>query len=229
MRIQMELASEAISLWQTSPRGTVKLSCPVMLLHAYVSDMLAEFQRRYPEVQIQLEGSNRVVDVVSEGFDLAIRVRPAPLADSELIARVLPDRGQCLVAAPALLAQHAPIAAPAALTQLPSLSISQASGVYEWDLHCAGEQQIVAHQPKLMTTDMFSLKRAAIAGIGCVQLPTIFVRSELQRGELVQLLPEWQSRRDIIHAVFASRRGMLPAVRLLIEHLHASFAAIDEQ
>lgn len=229
MTIQMELATEAISMRQSTPRGTIKLSCPVMLLHAYVSDMLAEFQRIYPDVQIQLEGTNRAVDVVNESFDLAIRVRPAPLADTDLVAKVLSDRGQCLVASPALLLQYAAITQPEDLAVLPSLSVGQSNGLYEWQLFYGDQSATIAHQPKLITTDMFSLRRAAIAGIGCVQLPRIFVDQAVSTGELIELLPNWQSKREIIHAVFASRRGMLPAVRLLIDHLAQAFSSINEQ
>lgn len=229
MSIQMELGLEAISLRHSAPRGTIKLSCPVMLLHAYVSDMLASFQQQYPDVHIQLEGTNRAVDVINEGLDLAIRVRPAPLADTELVARVLSDRGQCVVAAPALLRQYPAITQPDDLQLLPSLSVSQTSTNCEWLLFNGEQQVAIRHQPKLITTDMFSLKRAAIAGVGCVQLPRIFVAHAIAAGELIELLPEWQPRREIIHAVFASRRGMLPAVRLLIDHLANAFAAIDER
>lgn len=229
MRIQMELATEAISLRQSEPRGTVKISCPVMLLHAYVSEMLAEFQQQYPEINIHLEGSNRAVDVLSEGFDIAIRVRPAPLANTELIAKILSDRGLCLVAAPALLKNYPALQTPEDLSQLPSLSVNQTSGIFEWQLFNGEQQCTIAHQPKLVTTDMFSLRRAAIAGIGCVQLPRIFVEQAIRDGELIQVLPAWQSRREIIHAVYASRRGMLPAVRLLLEHLSERFAELNEQ
>jgi DNA-binding transcriptional LysR family regulator len=75
---------------------------------------------------------------------------------------------------------------------------------------------------------MFALRAAAIAGVGIVQMPTMMVCDELARGELVRVLPDWAPRREIVHAVFASRRGLLPSVRALIDFLAAKFQALDE-
>ena len=104
MLIEAEAAQEAIAVLQAEPRGTVKLACPVTLLHVHVGPMLARFMLRYPGVQIQLEATNRRVDLVAEGIDVAIRVRPRPIEDSDLVMRVLADRGHCLVASPTLVA-----------------------------------------------------------------------------------------------------------------------------
>lgn len=75
---------------------------------------------------------------------------------------------------------------------------------------------------------MVALRRAALAGVGIVQLPTLMVCDELARGTLVKVLPAWAPRRDIIHAVYPSRRGLLPAVRALIDHLAAGYAALED-
>jgi DNA-binding transcriptional LysR family regulator len=75
---------------------------------------------------------------------------------------------------------------------------------------------------------MLTLRDAALAGVGVVQLPRMFVDGEFSRGELINVLPGWEPRRELIHAVYASRRGQLPAVRMLIDHLVQAFDAIDE-
>ncbi len=95
------------------------MTCPVALLDARIADMVAAFMVAYPRVEIHLEETNRRVDVVGEGIDVAIRVRPPPIEDSDLVMRVLAERGQCLVACPHLLASGIP-QVPADLAGLPS-------------------------------------------------------------------------------------------------------------
>lgn len=98
MLVEAEAAEEAVAALQAEPRGIVRITCPVTLLHVYVGPMLARFLARYPGINLQLEATNRRVDPVAEGIDVAIRVRPHPFDDSDLVLRVLTDRGHCLVA-----------------------------------------------------------------------------------------------------------------------------------
>lgn len=229
MLVEAEAAQEAIDRLQAEPRGIVRLSCPVALLQVHVSRMLDEFMLRYPQVTILLQATNRRLDVLSEPVDIAIRVRPPPIEDSEAVMRVLSDRGQCLVASPSLLATHGMPLQPGDLTGWPSLGLGSNSLVQRWKLFGAnGETATIEHRPRLITTDMLALRNAALAGLGVLQLPILMVREELDKGTLVRLLPDWHPRREIIHAVFPSRRGLLPAVRLLIDHLAASFQAMNE-
>ncbi len=229
MLVQAEAAQEAIDAARAEPRGLVKLSCPITLLHAHVGTMLADFLAQNPQVQVQLDATNRVVDVLGEGMDLAIRVRPPPLQDSDLVLRVLADRGQYLVASPDLLRQRGAPSGPAELAAWPSLGLGRSRNDQCWRLSTAsGESALVPHSPRYVSSDMFALKAAALRGVGVVQLPILMVRQELARGELVQLLPNWAPRREIVHAVYPTRRGQLPSVRALLEHLAQSFAALVE-
>ncbi len=226
---EAEAAQDAIEVTRAEPRGSVRLSCPVALLQANVGEMLADFMVRYPRVTVQLEATNRRVDPIAEAFDLALRVRPPPLPDSELVLRVLADRGQCLVACPALLAQLGVPATPAALQHWPSLALGTPQQDHHWVLFNADQVQAsVRHTPRYVTTDMVALRSAALAGVGAVQLPTMMLRTAFEGGELVRLLPDWAPRREIIHAVYPSRRGVLPSVRALIDFLAARFAALKE-
>ncbi len=229
MLVEAEAAREAIELTRAKPRGIVRMSCPVALLHAHVGRMVAEFMAAHPQVVIHLEATNRQVSPVSDGIDLAVRVRPPPLPDSELVLRVLSDRSQCLVASPALLAAHGTPAAPAELAGYPSLSLGPPQDEHVWSLFGPeGAKVVLHHRPRLISSDMVALRRAALAGVGVVQLPTLIVCDELVAGTLVRLIPDWAPRREIIHVVYPSRRGLLPALRALIDHLVAGFAALDE-
>jgi len=229
MLVEADAADEVIALAHAEPRGIVRMTCPVALLNARIADMVAAFMVAHPRVEIHLEETNRRVDVVSEGIDVAIRVRPPPLEDSDLVMRVLAERGQCLVACPHLLAHGIP-KAPADLASLPSMDLGLPQHEHAWHLIGPdGEQAAIRHHPRLITRDMLALRAAAVAGVGVVQLPLMMVREQIERGELTHVIPGWAPRPEIIHAVFASRRGMLPAVRALVDFLTARFQALDER
>ncbi|MCL7715883.1 LysR family transcriptional regulator [Stenotrophomonas mori] len=229
MLVEAQAAAESIEMSRASPRGTVRLSCPTMLLDFRVAAMVAGFMADCPEVQVHLEATDRRVDVIAEGLDLALRVRPPPLEDSDLVLRVLGERRQCLVAAPALLASRPPVQGPADLPLLPSVALGVPQGAHVWRLEGAGGAVAeVAHAPRLVTRGMAALREAALAGVGVAQLPMMMVHEALQAGQLREVVPDWAPPREIIHAVFPSRRGLLPSVRLFIDDLAARFAALEE-
>lgn len=230
MLIEAEAAQASIDAVKAEPSGTVRLSCPTTLLHVHVGAMLADFMNRYPKITVHLSATNRRVDVLAEGVDLAIRVRPAPLEDSELVLRVLSDRGQQIVASPDCLARHGVPATPEQLSRWPSVARGSPQDAHTWILHGPNQQTVtVRHQPRLVTSDMVALRTAAVAGVGLVQLPVLMIREQLAAGQLVAVLPDWRPRRETIHVVFPSRRGLVPSVRCLIDHLVESYASFDEE
>ncbi|CAM4365934.1 LysR family transcriptional regulator [Kerstersia similis] len=230
MLVEADAADEAVALAHSEPRGMVRMTCPVALLDASVGEMVANFMARHALVDIHLEETNRRVDVVGEGVDIAIRVRPPPLEDSELVMRVLGRRRQCLVASPALLAREGKPRELEDLRRLPSMGHGLQRGDFTWHLLGPDKSEVVLrHQPRLVTRGLNVLRDAAVRGVGVVQLPYMTISQELARGELVMLLPGWEPPCGIIHAVFASRRGQLPAVRALLDFLAESFAAQGEE
>ena len=230
MIIEAEAAQEAINSLRAEPRGLIRLSCPIALLHVHIGEMLAKFMALYPQVTVQLEETNRQVDVLNENVDLAVRVRPLPLDDSDLVMRKLADRGMCLVASPELVERFTTPASPADLQHWPSLALSKPQQIYRWCLFGPDNQEVTLHhKPRFVTTDMDALRAAALAGVGLVQLPILMVNKQLADGSLVRLLPEWRARREVIHLVFPSRRGQLPAVRALIDFLVESYAKFEEE
>lgn len=223
MLVEAEAAEQVIAQVQSEPRGVIRLACPVALINFQFGPLIARFMAAYPAVEVHLESTNRRVDVIAEGFDVAIRVRFPPLEPSDLVMRQLDTSTQCLVASPALVA-HAP-ASPADLHQWPSLDLGPPNERHSWRLlHEDGQKADVPHHPRLVTDDMAALRDAAIAGVGIVQLPTIMIRGDIEDGRLVHVLPEWRPQAGIVHAVFPSRRGLLPSVRAFIDFLADSCA-----
>lgn len=217
--VQADAAREVMQREHAEPQGVIRMSCPTALLDYRVGELVARFMAAYPRVQVHLDATNRRIDVLGEGFDLALRVRFPPLENTDLVMRVLSASPQRLVASPALLARHAAPLRPSELSGLPSLDWGPVRD-HAWQmLGPEGAQAQVRHQPRYITDDMTALRQAALGGTGIVQLPHMVVEDDLQRGALVDVLPGWAPKGGIIHAVFPSRRGLLPGVRLLIDFL----------
>lgn len=224
MLVEADAAEESIERTRSEPRGVVRLSCPVALLDTRVSAILAAFMLRYAQVEVHVEATDRRVDVISEAVDIALRVRTPPLEDTGLVLRTLADSSQCLIAAPQLLTRFGAPTVPSDLNALPSMDLGSPQSEHVWNLlGPEGAQALIHHHPRLITRSMIALRLAAIAGVGMVQLPSQMVHDELARGELARVLPDWAPRLEVIHAVFASRRGLLPSVRALMDFLAEQF------
>lgn len=229
MLVEAEAADQVIAQVLAEPRGIIRISCPVALINFQFGALFARFLSAYPDVVIHLESTKRRVDVIGEGFDLAIRVRFPPLEATELVMRKLDISTLCLVASPAFLAER-PIASPADLHDAPSVTLGPPRRDYQWELqHVDGQTARIPHVPRLVTDDMAALRDAAMAGVGVVALPTMMVWKQIEAGELVHILPDWQPPAGIIHALFPSRRGLLPSIRRLLDFLAAECAEARRQ
>jgi len=217
---EAQAAKDAMSQILASPQGVVRLSCPTGLLQAGVADLLVRFLAKHPRVRIALDATNRRVDVVDEGLDIAMRVRKPPLEDSDLAMRVFGPDEVILVASPELIAAHGEPHTLEDMSRMPTVSMSSADERSTWRFVGADGQPVeLTHSPRLRTDDLFTLRRAALQGIGAVLVPRLLVSDDLRSGALVRLLPSLKGHVGIVHAVFPSRRGMVPAVRALLDSL----------
>jgi DNA-binding transcriptional LysR family regulator len=229
MLVEASAAQAAAEQSRSEPSGIVRLTCPVALLHARVSVMLARFMADCPQVVVHLEATNRRVDLIAEGIDVAIRARPMPIEDSDLMMKIMAQSGHALVASRALAGKAGAIRVPADLNSLPSLDLGPPRQDHTWTLEGPnGAQAVIHHRPRLVSDDMIALRSAAIAGIGVVHLPLLMVSDEIRDGQLVHLLPSWAPRRSVVHAVYPSNRGLLPSVRALLDYLGARFSELRE-
>jgi len=230
MRVEAESAAEVIERNRSEPRGLVRLSCPTTLLNSWVGPMLTRYMLKYPQVELFIESTNRRVDLLHEGFDLALRVRFPPLENTDMVMKVLSNSTQCLVGAPAFLERLPATFEPQRLGELPSLHWGSAQRDYQWELFQGEDTEhglVIRHTPRMVTDDLFALRHFVVAGVGIAHLPRVAVHEDLAAGRLVELLPGWHPRCGIVHAIFPSRRGLLPSVRALLDHLAEEFAACD--
>jgi DNA-binding transcriptional LysR family regulator len=228
MRVEAESAAELIERNRSEPQGLVRISCPTALLNSWVGPMLTRYMLKYPLVELFIESTNRRVDLIHEGFDIALRVRFPPLENTDMVMKVLGNSTQCVVGSPAWAERLSSPASPADLSGLPSLHWGAAQREYQWELFGAeGASALIRHTPRLVTDDLLALRHAAVAGIGIAHLPSVVVRDDMAAGRLVNLVPGWEPKCGIIHAIFPSRRGLLPSVRTLIDFLGEEFNHAD--
>ncbi len=228
MRVEAESAAEVIERNRSEPRGLVRLACPTTLLNSWVGPMLTRFMLEYPLVELHIEATNRRVDVLHEGFDIALRVRFPPLENTDMVMKVLGDSTQCLVGHPQFVERLSAGFSAEQLGNLPSLHWGGAQREYQWQLFDGtGASLTIRHQPRMITDDLIALRHGVLAGIGIAHLPRVAVRDDLASGTLVEMLPGWAPKCGIVHAIFPSRRGLLPSVRTLIDFLGEEFGQSD--
>jgi DNA-binding transcriptional LysR family regulator len=221
MLLEAEQADEAVASLTSEPRGRVRVSCPVAV--AGFADIVVSFLTAYPLVKLETIVTNRRVDLVNEGIDVALRVRTADDEDPSLIVRRLQPAIAYLVCAPDLLGGHS-IHDPEDLAKLPALGAPDADRKVRYRLVSGdGEAREVALEPRLAVDDFGVRKAASLAGLGLTMLPRGYCEDELASGQLIRILPGWTLPGGYLQVAYLHRRGMLPAVRAWIDHLVKAF------
>lgn len=220
MRDAADAAAEAMDQAQTEPRGTVRIACPVTLAQSTVGPIMAEFLARYPKVKVDMRVSNRVVDLVEEGIDIALRVRGTLEDSGSLVVKNLGVSKTYLVASPELLRRQGRPETVDDLARMDNVAMSSLDGKSSLRLLGPnGATHLLVQQPRYVANDLLTLRYAVLQGAGMGFLPDYMCREELRAGSLVHVLPGWAPQPGIFHAVYPSRRGMVPAVRRFLDFL----------
>ncbi len=229
MLLEAEMADEAVASMSSEPRGRLRMSCPVGLAHEFLPGVIGSFLERYPQVQLDVMLVNRRVDLVSEGIDVALRVRELGDEDPLLVTRRLRQAQMVMVASPAFL-QERQIERPDDLKSVPVLGALESDRlVHLRMLDLQGHATELSLEARLGIDDFVVRKACTLAGLGFTLLPMMYCEQELQSGQLVQLLPDWSLPGGWLLAVYPHRRGLLPAVRAWINHLAHSFNACGDR
>ena len=225
VRDAAEAAAEAVEQVHTEPRGTLRVACPVTLAQSTLGPIMGLFLARHPQVKMDMRVSNRVVDLVEEGVDVALRVRSSLDDSGSLVVKKLGESTSCLVASPAQLHRQGRPSVPQDLLHMDTMAMNAVDGRATLLLQGpGGASYTLVHQPRYVADDLLTLKFAALHGTGMCFMPDYMCRREIEDGRLVHVLPGWAPPRGIFHAVYPSRRGMAPAVRAFLDFLaeHAS-------
>ena len=181
---------EASSLASGDPRGRLKVALPGAFARLWLAPVIASFARAYPQVTLDLSYSNRFVDLIGEGFDIAVRL--GELADSRLVARKIGSRRRLLCASPAYLADHPQICVPEDLRGHDALIFTGRTDPYRWMLRDAdGETRTILMEARIASDEADVLVSAAIAGLGIMLTTDWHVGPALNDGRLTEALPSW--------------------------------------
>jgi DNA-binding transcriptional LysR family regulator len=220
VRDEAQAAAEAVAQVQQAPRGPIRVSCPVTLAQSNVGRVIAQFAARCPEVRIVMQVSNRAVDLVEEGIDVALRVRPTLEDSGSLVVKQLGMTVTVLVCSPQQLARQGRPQSPQDLPQMDTVAMSALDGRASWRLlGPQGALYVLQHRPRFVADDLLTLKSAVLQGVGMAMMPDYLCSEALADGRLIEVLPGWGPPRGYVHAVFPSRRGMIPAVRGFLDYL----------
>lgn len=208
------------------PRGTLKLTCGTEFGMIAVSSWIDRYLQDYPQVSVEADFTGRLLDLVHEGFDLAIRI--GELADSRLAARRLGELSYGLFASPAYFKRQPKPRHPADLRNHKQLVFHAGGHGSGWRLTRGAEQVKVEVSARLRVNNSFAVRDAAVAGLGVAQLPDRVAQPAVDSGTLVRVLPQWQPPSVPVSAVFASNRYLSAKVRAFVDLAVRDFATTTD-
>lgn len=225
MLTEAEAAEAAVGHLAQAPRGTLHVNAPMTFGQQHVAPALPEFLARYPELSVNLQLNDRTVDLVEEGFDVAVRI--GQLADSSLIARRLAPLNTAIVAAPAYLTRNGRPEHPRELQEHACLLYSYLASGPVWHFRGPGGRVRVPVTGRLEANNGDVLLAAAKGGAGIARLPTFICGDAVRAGELERLLLDWVDTADAaVYAVYPASRQVSPKLRVFLDFLAARFGPV---
>jgi DNA-binding transcriptional LysR family regulator len=219
---EIENAELEVARFQTEPRGTLRISAPMSFSILHLGAAIQPFLDSYPGVTAELNLDDRQVDLVEEGFDVAIRI--GRLESSNLVARKITPCRQVLCASPGYLAKHGMPERPEDLLEHNCIVYSFLSNAREWRLtDPSGEEHVVPIKGSLHSNNGLVNRAAAMSGVGIVLLPTFYLGEQLKSGELKPILCKFAPPQLAVYAVYPERRNLTPKVRAFVDFLAATF------
>ena len=206
-------ALAAISDFQQSPTGVLKLTCATTFGERFIAPLVNDFLDRHPQLSVQLDFTNRRVDIVDEGFDVAIRTGALP--DSSLIARKLCARREYVVGSAGYFQRHA---RPHTLGELGRHNCLRGSAS-QWSFDVDGQHRHLKVQGNWQGNSGVALLDAARKGLGLVQLPDYYVEADLESGALVSVLDQYACTHTAVWVVYPRHRHLSPKVRQFVDFL----------
>jgi DNA-binding transcriptional LysR family regulator len=209
----LDAAERAITNLQSKPQGKIKLTAPVTYGEKQILPLVNNFIKQYSDVEVSAYLSNRQIDIVEEGYDLAIRL--GKLSNSSLMAKKLGKRTNYLCASPSYIDKHG---IPHSISELNNHSCLLGTNDY-WHFRESDKEKSIRVTGRLKYNNGYSLTDAALKGLGIVQLPDYYVLQYIQSGELVALLDNYRAPDEGIWAIYPQNRHLSPKIRVLVDYL----------
>lgn len=198
-----------------APSGTLRITADPTFGEALLPDILAVYAARFTQVRVEIELTNRVVDLVEEGFDAAFRV--GNLQDSTLVGRRLGRARLVLVASPAYLQARGAVDEPEALAEHDCIELPPQGGPTRWPLSGPDGSQVVTATGRIRVNALPMARRAALAGLGVAALPEFACADDLAHGRLKRVLPQWSAEVGGVFVVYPAHRVLTARVRKLVD------------
>jgi LysR family transcriptional regulator AphB len=216
---EMQSANQCIEALSSTPSGKLKICASVSIGQNVLAPRLAEFKRLYSEIELDFQLLNRRIDLIEEGYDLAIRV--GELEDSTLISKRLFDVELHLYASPEYLNNSSsPLLIPSDLVTHSCMLMNAGSEKARWDLNMGNEVQQINLVSSLTCNDFSSLRQLTCDGLGIALLPDYLCIEELKQGKLIRVLEAWAGRRVTVNALYPNRKSMTPKLRAMLDFLN---------
>lgn len=222
---EVEEAALLVARHGDTPRGLLRINAPVTFGQRHVAPVVGEALSRWPELEIELSLTDRLVDVVAEGWDLVIRI--ASLVDSSLIVRKLAPVDRILCASPAYLERHGTPSEPADLAGHDCIVYAHAVDRLDWTfVDAAGRNERVRVHGRLSIDNGDAAHTLVLAGHGVALSPSFIAGADVAAGRLVQLLPDWRNPFGAAYAIWPHNRNLSPKVRAMVELLAARLGPV---
>lgn len=212
----------ALSSARSSPVGTLRVSAPMTVALIRLSEAIPEFLSRHPDLRLELHLDDRRVDIIREGFDLAIRGY-SNLEDSSLIARKLGVMSHVICATPSYFATHGKPQTPSDLTKLDHIRFPHGPNADIWEFRKDGQIERIAVAARYSVSSSLAVRDALRASFGVSLIPRQYVETDLQEGRLETALDAWQTTEVTHYAVYPSRQHLAPKIRVFLNFLVRQF------
>ncbi len=217
---EVDAAEQLVASQTATPRGVLRLSAPMTFSTLHLGPLIPAFMQRHPDVSLELELNDRAVDLIGEGYDMAVRI--GTLADSSLVARRITAAQLITCASPGYLRQHGVPSSPEQLGAHACLVYGHALRG-EWAFRVSERTRRISVDGPMRSNNGEMLRDAAIAGLGLVNLPDFIVASALADGRLVEVLETFRPEGFTVHAVYPQHRESSLLVRLFSDFLVERF------
>ncbi len=219
---ELDELESSVQANQRMPRGELRISAPVSFAEQYLTSLISEFSKSWPDLKIELIFSDRMVDLMDDGVDVALRI--ADLPDSSLVARRLCSVRTIVCASPAYLCKAGRPEHPLALTQHQAIFDSNISDKQQWLFREQGKKQVITMQGSITVNSVRAVRQLVLADLGVALCPDFVVADDIQAGRLEELLADYAFHDMALYAVYLHRRHLSVKVRLLIDALVEKFS-----